>query len=118
MNSIYLIRHAESQDSEIEQRWQGQATNPHLTIKGKLQSKELTQFLKDIEFDIIFSSPLLRCIDTSKEILNHKKVRFEIIENLKEFNFGIFDNLTKPEILDKYTEIYQERKKDEYNISI
>jgi len=97
---IYIVRHGET-DSNKAKKAQGQRINESLNSEGVRQAKELT-FNIDKDFDVIFTSPLKRAVQTAeilaKEIKAPVITRKEIIErdygnlsgkNWKEmFEFG------------------------------
>ncbi len=58
MTTIYLIRHAEP-DFNIH----NDQERP-LTKRGKESCKKVTNYLKDKEIDVIYSSPYVRAVDT------------------------------------------------------
>ena len=89
MTNIYLIRHAQS-IGNIEKRLTGRVDYP-LTDEGNNQVKKLTNTLKDIHFDVAYSSPLSRAVETIKPLaeLNNLKITKE--DNLSEMYFGIYD---------------------------
>ena len=53
---LYITRHGETLRN-AEQRVLGRTDDP-LSEKGRAQAKELAEKMRDIEVDIIFSSPL------------------------------------------------------------
>lgn len=80
-------------------RCQGQKDVP-LNQKGLMQAKILALYLKEIDFKVIYSSPLIRAKKTAEII--QQKLKINILEDakLKEINCGlwegkIIDNLEK-----------------------
>lgn len=60
-----------------------------LSQRGKKQSKGLAQKLKDHSFDVIYSSDLGRCIETTKEIKKfHPQTKVVYSKDLRETNYG------------------------------
>ena len=55
---IYLVRHGET-DWNSAGRFQGHANIP-LNERGKMQAQEAYEKLRDIDFDLIYSSDLER----------------------------------------------------------
>jgi alpha-ribazole phosphatase len=105
MIELFLVRHGET-DSNVKNIYSGWTDTP-LNITGKNQALNLKKLLEDEHLDYIYSSPLRRALFTA-EIINSDR-RLDIIEDssLKEFNFGIFENLSHEEILKKYQDIYK-----------
>ena len=61
---IYIIRHGETQFN-VEKRITGRMDIP-INEVGKKQALIVKEKLKDISFDLVFSSPLIRTIETAK----------------------------------------------------
>ena len=61
---IYLVRHGET-DANKNKIMQGQSQNLQLNQTGVRQATDLKNKLKDIKFDICFTSPLIRAWSTA-----------------------------------------------------
>ncbi len=91
MKTIYFIRHGQTQYN-LEGRFIGSLDLP-LAEYGKEYIKTIWQKKSNsIKKDIIFTSPLRRCIDTLDIIFPDEK--YVVIDNLREMNFGIFEGKT------------------------
>lgn len=92
--TFVLIRHGATK-ANIEHRYLGQ-TDEVLSIEGELQLKEYKKryFFPDI--DILFCSPMKRCI-RSAEIL-YPELKPVQIEEWKEMDFGVFEGKTYLEL--------------------
>lgn len=101
---IYLIRHGQTQWN-IERRLQGVGDSP-LTEKGKLDAKLLGDRLKEIDIDIIYSSPSIRAINTSKIIRGKRNIEILLDEDLKEMNIGSWQGKVLDEIRIKCPQEY------------
>ncbi|MGM9975125.1 MAG: histidine phosphatase family protein [Clostridiaceae bacterium] len=98
---LYLARHGET-EGNFNGRYCGICDTP-LTERGKAQGLELSLKLRGIDFNDIYVSPLKRCRETlSLALGNEVTVREE--QRLLERSFGIFENKTYEEILEKYPE--------------
>lgn len=86
---IYIVRHTET-EGNVENRLTGKK-DYEITEYGKILSNELTEELKSIKFDNIYSSTSGRTIKTIEQLakLNNKKI-IEIAD-LCEMDFGIYD---------------------------
>lgn len=83
---IYFIRHGET-DFNRHSKIQGQLDIP-LNDTGIKQAETARDNLADLEFDLIYSSPLLRARKTA-EIINEKHgVEIVFDDRLKEFFIG------------------------------
>jgi len=72
---------------------QGQTDIP-LSKVGIKQAKQLGIHLKDIHFDILYSSPLKRALQTAKQIHQfHTHIPFLTHKNLKERSFGDLEGI-------------------------
>lgn len=89
MICIYLVRHAQSVGN-IERRLTGRQ-NYQLTEEGKDQVKKLTRQLENIKFDAAYSSPSIRAIDTIKKLAEKNNIEIQILPELSEMYFGIYD---------------------------
>ena len=81
---LYVVRHGETL-ANIQNTVSGDKESP-LTMKGIAQAKALGLEFNDTNFDIVFSSPLLRAIDTARYI-TRKTVHID--ERLIERNYGL-----------------------------
>lgn len=81
---VYIVRHGEVLSNLIKQY---NSLEEDLTEKGIKQAEELRDKIKDIDFDIIISSPLLRAKHTAK-IINSKNQDIIYDDRLKERNVG------------------------------
>lgn len=89
MVNIYLIRHTES-TGNVEKRLTGRE-NYKITEKGKMQVEKLTKYLENIQFDAVYSSPSTRAIETVKKLAEKNKIEIQIVDELSEMYFGIYD---------------------------
>lgn len=78
MTNIYFIRHAQSDTSIRDGR-----IRP-LTEKGMKDRTLVTEFLKDKNIDVVFSSPFKRAIDTISDFAHQNGFDIELIENFRE----------------------------------
>ncbi len=81
---VYIVRHGQILSNLLKRH-----TNPFedLTENGIKQAKELSEMIKNINFDIIYVSPYLRARHTA-EILNTNNTKIIIDERLIERNCG------------------------------
>ena len=99
---IYFVRHGSTDwnehrnsKGEKEPKCQGRADLP-LNEEGIKQVKQTALALKDVEFDRVICSPLLRARQTC-EIIYKGKTKIEIDNRLIERDFGEFEGLTRKE---------------------
>lgn len=96
MTNIYLIRHAQS-IGNIEKRLTGRV-DYSLTDEGSKQVEKLTDSLKNIHFDVAYSSPLNRAVETIKPLTKLNNININVEDNLSEMYFGIYDGATWEEV--------------------
>lgn len=101
MGKLILVRHGES-ELNMENIFFGHL-DPKLTEKGQGQAQKTKEILSNIDYKEIYSSPLKRAAETA-EIINIKKNDLNLVDDLKELNFGILEGLTYEEILKKHPE--------------
>lgn len=97
MTEIYLTRHGQTLWN-LEKRLQGQGDSP-LTEAGIEGAKLLGERLKDIELDVIYSSPINRALQTAKLIKGDRDIKLVEEEGLMEINFGEYEGHTEEEML-------------------
>ena len=81
---VYIARHGQVLHNLLEQY---NTNNEDLTPLGITQAEELKEKIKEYNFDIVISSPLLRALHTAN-IINVKKKEIIIDERLKERDCG------------------------------
>lgn len=87
--TIYLARHGETEWNE-KKLIQGHTDIP-LNTKGKKQAMILGEKLKNIKFDAVFSSDLIRAKRTAEIIILEKKLAVQMTKTLRERYFGKFE---------------------------
>ena len=85
---VYVIRHGESETNQAK-KWTGWL-NVHLTDKGKEDAQKAGIFLKNISFDKIYTSDLIRAIETAQNAI--PSCRYETSALLREINVGNLAN--------------------------
>jgi len=82
MTNVYFVRHAEpnfnNHNDELRE----------LSEKGLKDREKVTEFLKDKEIDLVFSSPYKRAIDTVKEFADKNKHEIQLIDDFRERKVG------------------------------
>lgn len=98
MKSYYLhfIRHGET-TGNAEGRYIGRTDLP-ITYESATQLKSFADRGIYPDVDIIYSSPLTRCLQTANILYPGQELK--IVDNFTEYNFGIFENKTAAEVAD------------------
>ena len=102
---LIMVRHGESQ-ANVKGIYSGW-TDYDLTERGKEQAEKAGEYLKNINIDKIYSSPIKRALKTAQIISSQINKDIKIIDDLKEINFGIFDGKTHKEIIKVYKDEYE-----------
>lgn len=98
MNTIvYLTRHGQT-EWNIERRLQGRGNSP-LTEAGIERAKELRERVKDMNIDVIYSSPIERALDTANIIKGHKDIEVITDDGLMEMCFGDYEGRRTDEVM-------------------
>lgn len=103
---LYITRHGQA-SRNAENRILGR-TDDILSEIGKAQAAELAERMKDIEIDMIFSSPLRRAKDTALAVAGAKGMEIIVDDRLIETDFGDFEGQPR------YSEEYQAAKREHF----
>lgn len=79
---LYLIRHAESRNNAVPTY--ERTEDPSITSIGRLQSKCLGDWTKTLSYDHLITSPFLRAIQTTQAVLDAKKSKVQVWDNIFE----------------------------------
>lgn len=106
MTQIYVVRHGQT-DSNKRSACIGHKDVP-LNETGLKQADELLGKLRQIPFDVIYTSPLKRAIDTITPFVKlRQNTKLVMNYGIIERDFGKWDDMSFSEIKDKYPEEYK-----------
>lgn len=111
LTTFYLVRHAET-ESNVSHVIQGHQDSP-LTENGIKQAEELGQKLKDIKFDLVFSSDILRAKRTAEIVAKEQNLEIEASKMLRERNWGELEGKTSEHYINTYREYVDSLSKEE-----
>lgn len=94
--TIYLTRHGQTVWN-IEKRLQGRGNSP-LTEAGIERAKELRDRIKNIDIDVIYSSPIERALSTANIIKGEKNIEVITNDGLMEMCFGDYEGRVTDEV--------------------
>ncbi|MFH1230119.1 MAG: histidine phosphatase family protein [Planctomycetota bacterium] len=94
---LILIRHGET-DYTRQKRYCGSAINAPLNNVGIKQIQKLKQLLQKKRVDVVYTSPLIRTIQTTNIIFENRPVRIYKTPLLRESNLGEWEGHTLTEI--------------------
>ncbi|MGL4357274.1 histidine phosphatase family protein [Cetobacterium sp.] len=100
MLRIYFVRHGETIWNTLK-IFQGRSNSP-LTELGIEQAKKLSNFLKDIEFNKIYSSPQERAMQTTRLILGDRDMDITPIDEFQEINMGKVEGIPREDFEKNY----------------
>jgi len=86
---IYMIRHGET-DWNTKRLLQG-ATDIPLNENGLALARETSEKLKDVPFDLVFSSPLSRAYKTAEIMRGSRDIPIFTDHRIQEICFGAFE---------------------------
>ncbi|HHU60979.1 MAG: histidine phosphatase family protein [Bacillota bacterium] len=116
MTSVILVRHGETVWN-LEQRYQGQLDSP-LSKQGIIQTEQVAKALSKRVIDVIYCSDLLRARKTAEKIGEYHNLVPYSDSRLREIKFGVWEGLTRAEVMEKYNDIYKARFEDGLNIRV
>ncbi|MCU9615020.1 histidine phosphatase family protein [Caldibacillus lycopersici] len=98
---LIIIRHGQS-EADILNVHEGRADFP-LTSLGELQARKMAKYVaKNIQPEIIISSPLKRAKQTAEILQTYTKCELLLEPNLMEFNNGVLAGLSREEAAHMY----------------
>lgn len=77
-----------------------------LNSVGRKEAGLLVERVKNLDIDIVISSPLKRAVETA-EIVKPRDCNIIINHAFAERNVGVYEGLTKDEAKEKYPELYK-----------
>jgi probable phosphoglycerate mutase len=104
---VYLVRHGHI-DNGSEKKYLGR-TDISLDSIGIAQAKTLREYFQTIPLDAVFTSPLKRCLQTTRIVCEDKQLHYETVEAFAEINMGEWENVPMAEIQSTYPELYAQR---------
>ncbi len=105
---ILLIRHGET-TGDVEDKYGG-SYDDSLTERGQKQLQETAQRLSGTQIDKLYSSTLIRAQESANIINRVLKTQLELLDGLKERDYGVLGGLTKQEALEQCPEAVESHK--------
>lgn len=110
VEKVYLLRHGHV-DNGSEKRYLGRTDIP-LDKKGIDQARVLHDYFKTIALDMVFTSPLKRCYQTTEIVCEGKNIHYEEVEAFCEIDMGEWENIPMAQIKVEYPSLYAQRGED------
>jgi broad specificity phosphatase PhoE len=122
---LVIVRHGESERNIAKDIAKSKGAHSYgsslrdmdtlLTKEGNRQARATGEYLaKEYNFDLIFSSPYQRTVQTAEQIIGQMKSKPSLKgeERIREIEFGILDGLTVDGMKAKYPEEFARRKRE------
>ena len=104
---IYFARHGESQANllhEISNR----GLRHGLTPQGRQQAAALAERLRSLSITQIYSSPVLRAIETSVIVADRLGLEYEVVEALREYDCGVLEGRSDEAAWQMWQELFDD----------
>lgn len=115
MTGLVLIRHGET-DWNVAGRYQGQA-DPPLNNRGLEQAHQLARELRSSPPDVIYTSPLLRAVQTAKIITEAFGMPLHEDSRLMEIHQGDWQTRLRSEIESLYPELFRRWETEPWQVT-
>jgi len=108
MTTVYLVRHGQTAWNR-EEVFRGRADIP-LNETGRKEALLTGDYLKGVEVDSVYSSPLSRAVETAQAIARHQGKEVQILDGLMDIDFGQWQGVSHEEVRERYGELYRQWK--------
>jgi broad specificity phosphatase PhoE len=110
---LFILRHGETK-ANLAGNLQGHLDTP-LTDRGTEQALTVADQVASYEFDVTFSSPLKRALDTAKILAQRVNTDIYVSEALKEMCYGEWEGTSKEAL--RSHDAWNRRVADKYNFA-
>ncbi len=107
MVRIHFVRHGESEENVLR-RVSNRSLGSGLTTRGRNQAAELSVKLRNLRVERIFSSPLLRAVQTAEILSDLLHAPVETVEALREYDCGIIEGKSDAPSWNLYDRVAQD----------
>lgn len=104
---LYFVRHGES-EANVLKVISNRGLKHGLTARGRQQTAELAESLRGAGARRIFSSPLLRAIQTAEILSDALGIDYVVTDALSEFDCGIAEGRSDPEAWELHRRLMEE----------
>jgi len=104
---LYFVRHGES-EANIQHVISNYASPFGLTERGRQQVHALAERLKDLPITTMYSSPVLRAMDTADILYQALGLPYRVTEALREYNCGILEGQSDEESWRLHRQYYED----------
>ncbi len=114
---FYIFRHGETNEN-LAGRWQGCGVDFPLNQTGELQAGALSEKLKNINLEIIYSSPLKRARQTAEIVASKLDIEVLTMPEFTEGCLGICEGMLKDDIKAMYPDIWNKWYDDNIDMDV
>jgi broad specificity phosphatase PhoE len=86
-----------------------------LNERGRAQARRTAELLAHESFAAVYSSDLVRAVETAQIIAAPHKLDVIAVPELREARYGLWEGLTRQEVLERFPEEYQMRRTNPEN---
>lgn len=110
VTTLYLIRHCEALGN-IRNVFQG-SIDEDITEKGRLQLEKLAERCKNIPFDVIYSSPLIRAVKTAQSVNKYHGLEIITDSAFTEIDGGEYEGVKWADLPVLFPDTYDKWRND------
>jgi probable phosphoglycerate mutase len=104
---LYFVRHGES-EANVSRQFSNKFYDRHpLTATGRAQAEKLAEMLRDVKFDAIYVSPLLRARQTAEIISAPHGLEVQVTPALCEHDAGDLEGRMDRDAWDAYGQLVE-----------
>ena len=104
---LYFVRHGES-EANLQHVISNYASPFGLTERGKQQAHVLAERLKELPITTMYSSPVLRAMDTADILYQALGLPYRVTEALREYHCGVLEGQSDEESWRLHRQYYED----------
>lgn len=105
--NLYFVRHGES-EANLLNVFSNRGLKHGLTERGRLQVETVARRLRTLSVARLYTSPLLRAVETAQILAGEWGVRYERADALREYDCGVLEGRSDPASWDLYHDILRD----------
>src|SRR5918994_753583 len=102
--NLYMVRHGQAAGGG-ENRFSGSA-DPPLTEVGEAMALAFAAAYSSMKWEAIYTSPMLRTLDTAAALCRRTGIQATVEEGLKEVDYGEWEGLRQEEAKKRWPEAF------------
>jgi len=114
MSLIIFMRHGQAYNN-VQKLLVGRNLESHLTDLGREQVRNTSQILKTINIDQIYSSPVIRTVETAEIVSDIVNMPFQKDERLFEIELGKLVGMYYEDLINKHGNLFVKFYSDDDN---